>query len=257
MAEQFPITDAAIQAEAQYGRDLGYVTCLDHVHWTDFAAELKRLRAPAAELAALRAENESLKAVGAAFEAYVARLRAEIEDTQAKWDRTMELFGDAIVEREKLSAENAALRTNYTQARIEAEESLKRRYEVEHERDALRAENERLRGLAYKAIAVCGGCECGIAYVTIDQVDSLDSGTTWTCDKGHKIVVDVGSPEARTEHFVRHEALERENAALRKVAEAAATITTATDGGTVKLALKLCEKHIAALDAACPGWRER
>ena len=48
-------------------------------------------------------------------------------------------------------AELSALRTNYTQARLEAEESLKRRYEVEHERDALRTENAALRKVAEAA----------------------------------------------------------------------------------------------------------
>jgi hypothetical protein len=50
-----------------------------------------------------------------------------------------------------------------------------------------------------RTIAVVGGCECGIGYV--EQFDSLDSGTTLRCEKGHAIVIDVWTPEARADFF--------------------------------------------------------
>jgi len=57
----------------------------------------------------------------------------------------------------------------------------------------------RVAMLEERRIAICGGCSCGIAYIS--AVDSIDSGATYTCEAGHKIVFDVSEPGARAEHF--------------------------------------------------------
>lgn len=66
-------------------------------------------------------------------------------------------------------------------------------------------------------VAVCvSGASCGICYVPIAQVtDSLDSGTTLTCVEDCKIVVDVSTPEVRTEFYKEHVALMKRREAER------------------------------------------
>lgn len=56
-----------------------------------------------------------------------------------------------------------------------------------------------------RRIEVMGGCECGIAAVS--DIDTIDSGATYICEKGHRIVFDVASPEIRAEHYKKFEKL--------------------------------------------------
>jgi hypothetical protein len=51
-------------------------------------------------------------------------------------------------------------------------------------------------------IQVIGACECGIATVELRSEDMfIDSGSTLTCNEGHKIIIDVWSPEEGARFF--------------------------------------------------------